>query len=230
VTASGIKFETFTTSVPIKAGDTIGLDLPVGVKIGVDTAAPPASVFAIWKPMLGEGATLPYSEAGGSGEWGFNAEVQPQPTVASLSPTSGSLTGGTAVTIVGTDFAGVSAVKFGTTPASSFAVGSEGAISAVAPPGAVGATDVTVTTLAGTSPVVAGDKFTYAAPAPTCTVPKLKGKKLKGAKTVLAKADCKIGKVKKLGEATAKTGKVKKQSPKPGKILAPGSKVNVKLG
>lgn len=231
VTASGTKFETFTTSVPIKAGDTIGLDLAVGVSLGVDTAAPPASVFAIWKPMLGEGATLSYSEAGGSGEWGFNAEVQPQPTVASISPTSGSLTGGTAVTIAGTDFAGVSAVKFGATPASSYAVGSEGEISAVAPPGAVGATDVTVTTLAGTSPVVAGDKFTYAAApaAAACLVPKLTGKKLKAARKKLKKATCKLGKVKKLGAATAQTGKIVKQSPKPGASVPAGTKVKITL-
>jgi PASTA domain len=37
-------------------------------------------------------------------------------------------------------------------------------------------------------------------------------------------------KVKKKEGVTAKTGKVVKQNPKPGKILAPGSKVSVKLG
>lgn len=36
--------------------------------------------------------------------------------------------------------------------------------------------------------------------------------------------------MKKLGDATAKTGEVVKQNPKPGKLLAPGTKVNVKLG
>jgi beta-lactam-binding protein with PASTA domain len=74
--------------------------------------------------------------------------------------------------------------------------------------------------------VTQADQFTYTA----CTVPKLKGKKLKAAKKALAKADCKLGKVKKLKGATTKTGKVKKQSPKPGTILAPGAKVRVKLG
>jgi beta-lactam-binding protein with PASTA domain len=59
-----------------------------------------------------------------------------------------------------------------------------------------------------------------------CTVPKLTGKKLKAAKKSLAKADCKLGKVK--GHKT-KSAKVKKQSPKPGKVLPPGAKVNVKL-
>lgn len=36
--------------------------------------------------------------------------------------------------------------------------------------------------------------------------------------------------MKKKEGVTAKTGKVVKQNPKPGKILAPGSKVSVKLG
>jgi len=71
------------------------------------------------------------------------------------------------------------------------------------------------------------------APAPVvaqCIVPKLIGKKLKAAKKGLTKTDCKLGKVTKKKGVTAKTGKVKKQNPKAGKVLPPGSKVNVKLG
>ena len=62
-----------------------------------------------------------------------------------------------------------------------------------------------------------------------CVVPKLAGKKLKAAKKKLKLADCKLGKVTKKKGATAKTGKVEKQSPKPGKVLASGSKVKVTL-
>ena len=53
--------------------------------------------------------------------------------------------------------------------------------------------------------------------------------KLKAAKKALKKASCKPGKVSKRNGATAKTGKVKKQSPKPGKVLAPGAKVKLTL-
>jgi PASTA domain len=63
-----------------------------------------------------------------------------------------------------------------------------------------------------------------------CMVPKLKGKKLKAAKKKIRAADCKIGHVGKKKGVTAKTGEVKKQNPKPGKVLAPGSKVSLKLG
>jgi PKD domain/PASTA domain len=61
--------------------------------------------------------------------------------------------------------------------------------------------------------------------APHC-VPKLKGKKLKAARRGLKRAHCRLGKVK--GQKS-KRAKVKKQSPKAGKVLAPGSKVSVKL-
>jgi len=61
---------------------------------------------------------------------------------------------------------------------------------------------------------------------PACLVPNLKGKKLKAARKALTKADCKLGKIK--GEKS-KSAKVIKQNPKPGKVLAPGAQVNVKL-
>ena len=85
-----------------------------------------------------------------------------------------------------------------------------------------GAVDITVTTLAGTSPVVSTDKFGYTA----CVVPKLKKKKLKQAKRALWNAGCLPGTIK--GRKT-NAAKVVKQNPKPGKTLVPGAKVNVKL-
>ena len=44
------------------------------------------------------------------------------PTVSGMSPTTGPLAGGTLVTITGTGFTGVTAVDFGTTPATSFTI------------------------------------------------------------------------------------------------------------
>lgn len=219
----GTGLETFSTNLPIKAGDLIGLDANEGDKIGIVEV--PGAAFALWTPPLADGATQPPTETTPNGELAFNAVVQPAPTLTAISPTSGSIKGGTSVTISGTDFANVSGVGFGSVPASSFSVASEGQINAVAPPGK-GSVDVTVTTVAGTTPITAADKFTYKA----CVVPKLKGKKLKAAKKKLRKAGCKLGKVKRAKGVTVNTGKVVKQSPKAGKQLAPGSKVNVKLG
>ena len=81
---------------------------------------------------------------------------------------------------------------------------------------------MSVTTGGGTSAAVAADKFTYTA----WVVPKLKGKTLKHATKALKKANCKLGKVKPKGK---KTCHVKRQRPKVGAVLAPGSKVQVKL-
>jgi large repetitive protein len=221
----GTGIQTFAAAVPIQAGDTIGLDIANGNEIGIQTTDP-SDVAAVWSPALPDGATLPFTASENEIEVGFNATVQPAPALASVAPASGPIKGGTAVTVTGTDFAGVSGVSFGGTPATSFAVGSEGQLLAVAPPHKVGKVDVTVTTVAGTTPVTAADKFSYKG----CVVPKLKGKTLKTAKKKLRKASCKLGKVKFRGSATAKTGKVVKQSRKAGKQLATGTRVSLTLG
>jgi alpha-tubulin suppressor-like RCC1 family protein len=84
------------------------------------------------------------------------------PTVTAVSPSSGPASGGTTVTITGTNFVGVSAVKFGADSAESFEVKSESSISAVAPSPTqgLGTVDVTVTTAAGTSATGSADRFT----------------------------------------------------------------------
>ena len=86
------------------------------------------------------------------------------PTVSSISPSSGTLSGGTAVTITGTGFAGANSVQFGGIPASSFTVNSATQITATAPahPGA-GTVNITVRTAGGTSAINAADQFTYIA-------------------------------------------------------------------
>ena len=64
------------------------------------------------------------------------------PTITGLSPTSGTHSGGTLVTITGTNFTGATSVKFGSTAATSFTVVSPTKITAVAPPEATGTVDV----------------------------------------------------------------------------------------
>ncbi len=94
----------------------------------------------------------------------------PVPVVTAVSPSSGPSTGGTAVTIAGTNFTGVSAVHFGATPATAYTVQSPTSIDATAPAGPLGPVDVTVTTSQGTSATSPGDQFTFTAPpAPTVT-------------------------------------------------------------
>jgi hypothetical protein len=223
-TPSGPVLQTFTTNLPIQAGDTIGID-PTNAsdEIGIATVEGASSAFIIPPPF--EGSTVAPSGENPSGqEIELSAEVQPAPAIASIDPSQGSIAGGTTVTITGTNLNGATAVKFGPTPATSFTAESETQITAVAPPTPKpGAVDVTVTTVAGTSATRSGsDRFVYTA----CVVPKLKGKTLKRARKALVKAGCRLGKVK--GHKTA-AAKVTKQVPKPRKILPLGAKVNIKL-
>jgi len=87
---------------------------------------------------------------------------EPAPAVTGISPALGPITGGTTVTITGTDFNGATAVRFGTVAATSFTVNSDTQITATAPavstPGPV---DVTVTTAAGTSATGTADRYAY---------------------------------------------------------------------
>lgn len=226
VTPSGSGLQTFTANLPVQAGDLIGVD-PTNAtdKIGVAEVAG-ANYGFIFPPPF-DGATVAPSGSEAGKEIELSAEVQPTPVITSIGPDFGPVAGGTTVTITGTDLASASAVKFGSVPATSFKAESETKITAVAPPSAtVSGVDVTATTIAGTSATVKGDRFFYEG----CVVPKLKGKKLKDAKRMLGRADCKVGKVTRLKGKPKKAGKVLKQGTKPGKVLASGSKVNLTVG
>lgn len=228
--------QSFSTVLPVEKGMSIALTMSEGASLGFREGV---------GQLVGWGFEPLESENPGEGESelfpeelaGFNAEIQPAPTIASLGTTSGPTTGGTSVTITGTDLENATGVTFGSTPATSFTADSESQLTAVAPANTSAASvSVTVTTIAGRAN--APQNFTYAVPpvATTpppppshCVVPKLTGKKLAAAKKALATAKCKLGAVKTLGGATVKSGKVSKQGAKPGTKLAVGAKVAVTL-
>jgi IPT/TIG domain/PASTA domain len=217
-TPIGEGLQTFSTNVPVKAGDQIGID-PTNPTDEIGVATVPGAGYAFIFPTPFNGATVAPSGTETGKEIELSAEVQPAPSVDSLENFSGSIAGGTVVKIKGDDLNGASGVKFGAKPAASYSVESENLITATSPRSSVaGFVDVTVTTLAGTSPTVRSDRFRYEG----CVVPKLIGKDLRATRKALAKADCKLGKVK--GK-----GKVVRQSPKPRKVKLPGAKVDVKL-
>jgi len=62
-----------------------------------------------------------------------------------------------------------------------------------------------------------------------CVVPKVKGKKLAAAKSAIKRAHCSVGKVTKAFSSRVKKGRVISQKPAPGKKLAAGSKVKLKV-
>ncbi|MGO9488216.1 MAG: IPT/TIG domain-containing protein [Solirubrobacteraceae bacterium] len=94
------------------------------------------------------------------------AQLETLPAVTNVVPFTGPVSGGTLVTIEGTNLAGATAVDFGGTSAT-FTQKPDERIEAVAPPGAEGTVDVTVTTAAGTSPTSSRDHFSYVPPGPT---------------------------------------------------------------
>jgi hypothetical protein len=181
-----------------------------------------ANTAFIFPPPF-DGSTVAPSGVGPGQEIELSAEVQPLPEISSLAPATGTIVGGTEVTITGKNLSGATAVKFGKIPASSFTVDSETQITATAPAvSAPGAVDLNVTTAGGVSPTVRVDRFTYTA----CVVPKLKGRKLDVGRALLRKAGCKLGRV--VGKRP-RTGRVVRQSARPGKVLPRGAAVGVVL-
>jgi hypothetical protein len=227
VSPLGTGLETFETNLKIQAGDLIGVDPTndtdeIGVK--VEAGASYASIF----PTPFNGTIAPPSKTFSGEEVELSAEVQPAPEVSTISPPFGPVTGATLVTIAGKNFNGANAVKFGATQATSFTVDSDTQITATVPPALrPGKVDVVVSTLAGDNPNTRFDDYVYRA----CVVPAVKNKTLKKAKTLLRRRGCKLGHVKKVdAPKPSKAGKVLKQTPKPGKILAPGARVRITLG
>jgi hypothetical protein len=92
----------------------------------------------------------------------------PDPTISTLSATSGPLSGGTNITITGTNFSGVTSVTFGGVPATNVQLVNSTTITATTPAGSAGVTSVIVTTPSGSN--AANSLYTYiATPVPVIT-------------------------------------------------------------
>ncbi|MEJ2009150.1 MAG: IPT/TIG domain-containing protein [Acidobacteriota bacterium] len=105
--------------------------------------------------------------AGGSSQAG-NAftYTSTSPTISGVSPNSGPVTGGTAVTIAGTGFANGATVSFGGIAASGVSFVSSTQLNATIPAHSTGKVDVTVTNPGGTDAVLVS-AFTYTSSSPT---------------------------------------------------------------
>lgn len=150
--------QTFATDLPIKAGQTVGLNNSssadrLGVLLGT------SAEYSFLEPPLSAGTT---GSPTGSGpyELGFNAVVQPLPKITHLSSHSGSRKGGKKITVKGKNFDGTKAVKFGSTKAKSFKVLSDTKIKAVTPRHHAGTVHVTVFN-PGKSHASAASKFKF---------------------------------------------------------------------
>lgn len=87
--------------------------------------------------------------------------VQLVPQVTSLNPQVLPVTGNTQIVLTGTGFTDASAVKFGSTDATSFVVDSDTQITATAPAMAAGNVNITVTTPGGTSATASANQASY---------------------------------------------------------------------
>ncbi|GAA1013812.1 IPT/TIG domain-containing protein [Streptomyces thermogriseus] len=155
VTVTGTNF---TGATAVRFGAVNATSFTVNSSTQITAVAPPGVApgsvpVTVVTPAGTSNATVTFT---------YTPVVSP-PTVTSVSPASGPVTGGTVVTVTGTDFTGATAVRFGTVDATSFTVDSSTQITAVAPPGTPGAVPVTVTTPAGTSAASPESYFFYAA-------------------------------------------------------------------
>jgi IPT/TIG domain len=216
--------ERFSTDLPIKVGQMVGLELEngdSGLQFGFSSAVD--SVFL--EPAMPDGLFMDPSTAWEDGFiFPFNVEILPPPVILGLTPGDANQ-----VTVEGENFADVTSVKFGATEVA-YSVSSESKLIAAAPPGATSA-PLIVTTVAGQA------EANYTAPTPpvapmTCMVPKLTGRRLAAAKLMLARDHCSLGQVRKGHHATRHPGRVRirKQSPPPGSSAAADSAVAVTLG
>ncbi|MFI9392415.1 IPT/TIG domain-containing protein [Streptomyces bauhiniae] len=156
-------------SGPLAGGNTVtlngvGLATATSVAFGANTATPTVVSDTQLTVTVPAGAAagpvgVSVTTAGGTNN-GLSYTYVDVPTVTTVAPASGPTSGGTGVTITGTNLDTTESVTFDGTPAP-FSVVNATTVSAVTPPGAAGAVDVVVTNAAGSD--TAADAFTYVA-------------------------------------------------------------------
>ncbi len=146
--------QNFTNASSVKFGD-LEATFTLISSTEITTTSPARS-----EGTVGVTVTTP---GGTSGPVDFTYIVIPPPALTSISPTEGSIEGGTVITITGTNLSDATGVDFGTTAAQSFTVVSDTEISATSPASGEGTVGIVVTTPSGTSDSI---DFTYVLPVP----------------------------------------------------------------
>ncbi|HXP11144.1 MAG TPA: IPT/TIG domain-containing protein, partial [Acidobacteriaceae bacterium] len=150
-TAVTITGTNFATGATVTFGSTAATSVAVVNSTTITATTPAGSAGAV---------TVTVTANGQSGSLASAFTYITQPTVSSVSPSSGSTSGGTAVTITGTNFAAGATVTFGSTAATSVVVVSSTTITATTPAGSAGAVTVTVANVGSQSGSLA-NAFTY---------------------------------------------------------------------
>ena len=157
----------FTGAIEVLFGQTAATNFTVNSSTSITVTSPPGTGTVNVRVTTPNG-TSPVVPAD---QFTYTTLPVLAPAITSVNPPSGPVSGGTVVSLTGTNFAGATEVRFGLTVATNYTVNSSTSITVTSPPG-TGTVNVTVTTPHGTSPVVPADQFTYIASpvlAPTIT-------------------------------------------------------------
>jgi hypothetical protein len=148
----------FTGATGVNFGSVAASSFTVNSDTSITAIAPPEAAATVDITVTTYGGS---SSTGSADHFIYTNVTAPAPAVTGVSPNTGATTGGQVVTITGTNFSGATAVKFGTTAATTFTINSDTQITATAPSGSAGQVDIKVTTNNGTSSAVSADHFTY---------------------------------------------------------------------
>ncbi len=157
-------------AVTITGTDLDGASVTIGGEAAqADSSASNTDTsLTVLAPAVAPGATGGAVDVTVTNDWGSDTESDAfayiPPTVSGATPSTGSVYGGTIVTLAGTGFVGATAVKFGSENAASFTVNSDTSITAASPAGSAGNVDITVTTANGVTSTSAASEFSFAAP------------------------------------------------------------------
>ena len=155
----------FTGATMVKFGSTAATSFTVNSATQI-TAISPAGNGKVDVTVTIPGGSSAISSAG---QFSYALPAEAAPTVTSVGPNAGPTTGGTSVTITGSNLTGATMVRFGSTAARSFTVNSATQITAISPAGN-GKVDVIVTTPGGSSASGSADQFSYTIPADSLKV------------------------------------------------------------
>jgi len=146
----------------VKFGET-NASFTVNSSTSITAIVPPQPVGTTDIRIISQRGTTPLTE---NNQYTYH---NPSPTLTSIMPNFGPSTAGNSITITGTNFIDVVAVRFGQLGALNFTVNSPTSITALVPAESVGAIDVKITTLTGTSPASINSQYIYQTPPPTLT-------------------------------------------------------------
>lgn len=139
-----------------------------GVSAGQVTLLSSSQMRAVIPPHAAGRVGVEVTNPGGKSSRAGNAftYTSTSPTISGVSPNSGPVTGGMAVTIAGTGFSNGATVSFGGSAASGVSFVSSTQLNATVPAHGAGKVDVTVTNPDGTDAVLVS-AFTYTSSSPT---------------------------------------------------------------